>query len=81
LDGFTVHYRFRETFYHIEVRQTREGSGAACVSVDGVEQPDGAIPLVDDRREHAVVVRIHAVLPAPAEQPPTRNGPGLPTQN
>ena len=26
---------------------------------DGVEQPDKAIPLVDDRQEHSVEVRIH----------------------
>ena len=62
-DGFTVHYRFQETVYHIEVRQSREGTGAASVSVDGVEQLDGTIPLVNDQRDHAVVVRIHAAAP------------------
>jgi hypothetical protein len=30
------------------------------VTVDGVEQPDNAIPLLDDRREHSVEVRIPA---------------------
>jgi hypothetical protein len=30
------------------------------VTVDGVEQPDRAISLVDDRREHSVEVRIPA---------------------
>ena len=30
------------------------------VTVDGVEQPDKAIPLVDDRQEHLVKVRIPA---------------------
>ena len=28
------------------------------MTVDGVEQPDNAIPLVDDRQEHVVEVRI-----------------------
>jgi hypothetical protein len=28
------------------------------VTVDGVEQTDQSIPLVDDRREHSVEVRI-----------------------
>jgi cyclic beta-1,2-glucan synthetase len=69
-DGFTVHYRFQETVYHIEVRQTHEGAGTACVTVDGVEQRDGTIPLVNDRREHAVVVQLPEALPVPAEEQP-----------
>jgi cyclic beta-1,2-glucan synthetase len=56
--GFKVHYRYRETVYHIEVLQMRDGKGGASVSVDGVDRPDKAIPLVDDRREHSVEVRI-----------------------
>jgi hypothetical protein len=28
------------------------------VTVDGVERPDQAIPLIDDRQEHSVEVRI-----------------------
>ena len=33
----------------------------ACgLGVDGVEQQVKAIPLVDDRQEHSVEVRIHA---------------------
>jgi hypothetical protein len=31
------------------------------MTVDGVERPDQAIPLVDDRREHMVEVSIPAV--------------------
>ncbi|MEK6582674.1 MAG: glycosyl hydrolase family 65 protein, partial [Nitrospirota bacterium] len=57
-ESFKVHYRYRETLYHITVRQTPVGSGEANVTVDGVEQPDKAIPLVDDHREHSVEVRI-----------------------
>jgi hypothetical protein len=30
------------------------------VFVDGVEQPDNAIPLLDDHQEHSVEVRITA---------------------
>jgi cellobiose phosphorylase len=59
--GFTVHYRYRETVYHIAVLQTSAGNGEMGVTVDGVEQDDKAIRLVDDRREHAVEVR----MPAP----------------
>ncbi|MBF8286080.1 MAG: NdvB, partial [Anaerolineales bacterium] len=46
------------TVYHIAVLQTRAGNGEMSVTVDGVEQHDKAIPLVDDRQEHSVEVRI-----------------------
>jgi cellobiose phosphorylase len=58
-DSCKVHYRYRETVYHVNVLQPGAG-GAAGVSVDGVAQADASIPLVDDRREHAVEVRIPA---------------------
>jgi len=59
-EGFTVHYRYRETVYHIAVLHARAGNGETSVTVDGVERPDKAIPLVDDRQEHSVEVRIPA---------------------
>ena len=59
-----IHYRYRETVYHIAFSQTRGGddgkSGVTSVTVDGVERHDQAIPLVDDRQEHAVEVTVHA---------------------
>jgi cellobiose phosphorylase len=55
-ESFKVHYRYRETVYHIVVRQA--GGGTAGLTVDGVELAGIAIPLVDDRREHAVEVRL-----------------------
>ncbi|MBS1127806.1 MAG: ndvB 2, partial [Nitrospirae bacterium] len=58
-DSFTVHYRYRETIYHIIVRQTSD-KGEASLIVDGVEQSGKNLSLLDDRREHAVVVRISA---------------------
>jgi cellobiose phosphorylase len=45
---FKVHYRYRETVYHITVSQTD----------DGQEQGDQALTLVDDRQEHFVAVRL-----------------------
>ena len=60
-DGFTVHYRYHETVYHIVVRQISGGSGALSVVLDGVDQPTGDILLSDDRREHSVEVRIPIV--------------------
>ena len=43
-ESFKVHYRYRKTFYHITVRQTPDGKSEINVTVDGVEQPDNAIP-------------------------------------
>ncbi len=57
-ESFKVHYRYRETIYHITVLQTRAGTGDTSVAVDGVEQLDKAITLVDDHQEHSVEVRI-----------------------
>ncbi len=57
-ETFKVHYRYRETVYHITVRQTDGVKSGATVTVDGVKQPDKSIPLIDDRREHNVEVRL-----------------------
>jgi len=59
-EGFTVHYRYRETVYHIAVLRRQLCDGATGVTVDGVPQRDETIPLVDDHQEHAVEVRIPA---------------------
>ena len=62
-DALTIHYRFRETAYHIHIVQIRAGDdatpGETRVTVDGVEQEGQAIALVDDRREHTVTVSVH----------------------
>ena len=55
-ESFQVHYRYRETFYHITV--TRTGV-AQSVMIDGLLQSDGTIHLIDDRKEHLVEVRIN----------------------
>jgi cellobiose phosphorylase len=55
---YQIHYRYRETVYHITILQTHAAKGEIAVTVDGVEQDDDSIPLVDDRKEHRVEVRI-----------------------
>ena len=59
-EAFKIRYRYGETLYHITMRQIRAGHGATGVTVDGLEQRVNAIPLVDDRVEHLVEVRIQA---------------------
>jgi cellobiose phosphorylase len=56
--GFTLHYRYRETLYHIVVTQLPAGQGEPGVTVDGMARDDLSIALVDDRRDHAVEVRV-----------------------
>jgi len=55
---FKVHYRYRETIYHISVLQGRLSEDQTGFTVDGVLRNDRAIPLIDDRQEHLVEVRI-----------------------
>jgi len=56
---FTVHYRFRETVYHIKVIQKHAGEKeGVALTLDGVAQQGKVIRLVDDRREHAVVITV-----------------------
>ncbi len=75
-ESYKIHYRYRETFYHITV--TRASSPAATAStatvsrivLDGVELEQagdsrGTIPLVDDRRDHYVQVYLQSEGLAP----------------
>jgi cellobiose phosphorylase len=72
-ESFKLHYRHRETMYHISVVQMQAADGKSGVTVDGVAQPDESVPLLDDHLEHAVEIRIlrgqsriPGTLPAPA---------------
>ena len=60
--AFKVHYRYRETVYHIAFSQTHrfDGHGVASVTVDGIDQLDSTVLLVDDQDEHSVAVAIFA---------------------
>jgi cellobiose phosphorylase len=55
-EGFKVYYRYRETVYEIDVRQQHGVEDRTIVTVDGIEQQDGAMPLVDDRRNRSVEI-------------------------
>jgi len=68
-ESYKIHYRFRETFYHITVKRADKISeGTIRVRVDGVlsegtglndmKRPHGMVPLVDDRQDHHVEVYI-----------------------
>jgi cyclic beta-1,2-glucan synthetase len=66
-ESYKIHYRFRETVYHITVkgvgekpehvsRLTMDGVKIDGVGVDATGRPQGRIHLVDDRRDHYVEV-------------------------
>ncbi len=57
--SFRLHYRYRETFYHITVtRGVEMGSDVVSVTVDGQVQSDKTVHLVDDQREHFVEISL-----------------------
>ncbi len=56
--SFNLHYRYRETFFHIKIVVTGNGRNIIKVISDGVEQENKTIILVDDRREHSAEVEI-----------------------
>ena len=64
--GFSIRYRFGETVYEIAVSQRRASTGETPavprVMVDGVDQPDGRVALVDDGAVHRVEVVVHAAV-------------------
>jgi cyclic beta-1,2-glucan synthetase len=55
-NAFEIHYRYRETFFHIRVKTG--GKTVRCVTLDGVDQPDRTIPLRDDRQQHNAEVEL-----------------------
>ena len=55
--SFKLHYRYRDTFYHVTIKNNG-GREATRVTLDGVDQLDKAIHLVDDRQEHSANVEI-----------------------
>lgn len=57
-NSYKVHYRHRETIYHITFIQNGAKADNVVVTVDGIENPDGCLQLTDDRREHSVEVRL-----------------------
>jgi len=54
-NSYKIHYRFRQTVYHITFTRLAPSAAAASrLTLDGQTISDTSFPLVDDRREHAV---------------------------
>ena len=63
--GYTLRYRYGATHYHIHVRPGT--STTASITLDGELLGNDALELLDDGREHQVVV----TCPVKAQQPET----------
>jgi cellobiose phosphorylase len=61
-----IHYRYRQTVYHITIRQVvADGADANQLFLDGKELAVKAVPLVDDRHEHFVELKVWSLVSAP----------------
>ena len=56
---FQIHYRYRQTFYHITVCRSAEGREQR-LTLDEVELAEDFITVVDDGRDHRVVVEMES---------------------
>ncbi|MDD4981965.1 MAG: glucoamylase family protein [Candidatus Omnitrophica bacterium] len=56
--SWKLHYRYRETFYHITFVRLGSSDRVTSIKLDGVAQEDMAILLIDDRIDHSVEVNI-----------------------
>jgi cellobiose phosphorylase len=67
--SYMVHYRYRETFYHVTISNPAGKSSIASITVDGKPLDGTAIPMVDDRKPHNVEIQLgEPAAPVPKEQ-------------
>ena len=59
--SYKIHYRYRQTVYHITItRLAADAAEANQLFLDGEELAVKTVPLVDDRREHFVELKVRA---------------------
>jgi cellobiose phosphorylase len=64
--GFKVHYRYRQTVYHISILRFNEDAlEIPPVMLDGHEIQGDGIPLRDDRLEHSVEMKVRSYSTLP----------------
>jgi cellobiose phosphorylase len=67
--SYKIHYRYRQTVYHITITQSVAGSNEANqLFLDGNELVVKTVPLVDDRREHFVELKLWSPVNVPQNQ-------------
>jgi len=55
---FQIHYRYRETFYHITIHNQGPRATVCRITLDGTDLTDDFITLRDDRQDHHVGVEL-----------------------
>lgn len=56
---YKIHYRYRQTVYHITITRVSAGSmDAHRLTLDGRDLAENSVPLEDDRREHSVEMKV-----------------------
>ena len=56
--SWKLHYRYRETFYHIIFACSGSSEVITSIEVDGIAKKEMVVQLVDDRVDHSVEVKI-----------------------
>jgi cyclic beta-1,2-glucan synthetase len=56
--SFKIHYRYHETFYHISIQNGGQGTTIRRLAIDGVEQSDHVVPLMNDQKNHDVEIEL-----------------------
>jgi cellobiose phosphorylase len=56
--SWKLHYRYRETFYHIAFVCSGSSDRITSVEMDGIVQQEMVVQLIDDRIDHSVEVKI-----------------------
>jgi cyclic beta-1,2-glucan synthetase len=55
--SYKIHYRYGDTLYHINIVRSSDDSGSKTY-LDGKEISGDTVPLVDDRREHLIEIKV-----------------------
>jgi cyclic beta-1,2-glucan synthetase len=69
-DSIRVHYRYRQTFYHITIRQSADTQAACRLTLDGDVLEGNLVPLIDDLLAHEVVVEVPIEIVDPPRAAP-----------
>ena len=64
--SYRIDYRFGSSLYRIEVTQSANDSAPGVVTIDGIAQTTGTVPLIDDGKDHGVAIALPPPAPAPA---------------
>ncbi len=59
---FKIHYRYRETFYHITIHHHGPNASVSRLTLDGADQSDDFITLTDDGQDHQIGVEMHSTV-------------------